>query len=168
MTYADKTFDERINDKMWNHSESRFEGLWTGPYEKYGLGEGSVDMATWKFPPFISHTPDYRAAFTPTSTPFLVEVQGTGTKAKIRTHKFKQKKLEALGKWNAISEVALWLWDDKTDSAILTSYISIRQMIQRGLAEQGTFDGKRPYWAIPVQTVWDNRDTDRLVSKYSD
>ncbi len=166
MTFKDKNFNDRINDQMFYHSENIFEEKWPGPWERYGLGEKSKDMASWKFDPFISHTPDYRAALTATSKPVLVEVQGTGTNAEVRTHKFKKKKLDALGKWNSIHEVTFWLWDDKSESWIWTSWVSIRGMIARGMATEGSFDGKRPYWAIPVTTITDMSDEDRLVTLY--
>lgn len=166
MSFKDKPWDERISDEMFYHSERFFENLWPGPWEHYGLSEKSDTMAVYKMPPFILHTPDYRAALTAESTPVLVEVQGTGTQAEVRTHKFKQKKLDALGKWNSIHETTFWLWDDKTSSYVWTSYASIRLMIAQGKAELGEFDGKRPYWALPVDVVTEFADTDRLFEKY--
>ena len=166
MTFADKTWEERISDPMFYHSERIFEKMWPGPLQHFGLGLASNRMAVWKMPAFMLHTPDYIGGYTEESTPVLIEVQGTGTKAEVRTHKFKHKKLEALGKWNSIHEVTFWLWDDKTETYVWTSYASIRLMVAQGKATEGSFDGKRPYWAIPVDVVTECADTDRLLEKY--
>ena len=167
MTFKDKTWDDRISDPMFYHSETIFEKTWPGPLHHFGLGMGADDMAVWKMPPFLMHTPDYIGAYREDTTPVLIEVQGTGTKAQVRTHKFKQKKLDALGKWNSIHETTFWLWDDKDETYVWTSYASIRLMIAQGKGELGEFDGKRPYWAIPVDTVTEFADTDRLLEKYA-
>lgn len=166
MTFKDKTFDDRKSDEMWHHSEDFFEKLWPGPWARYGLGHEDDDMLSWRYDPFILHTPDYRAAVHDKATPVLVEVQGTGTNAKVRTHKFKQLKLDTLGKWNRHHEVTFWLWDDKEQSSIWTSYVSIRMAIGQGMATKGMFDGKRPYWALPVDTVRKIADTERLMELY--
>lgn len=166
MTFKDKTFNDRINDEMWYHSEKIFEEKWPGLWAHAGLGEDDTAMASWMWSPMVAHMPDYRAALTAHTKPFWVEVQGTGTNASVRSHKFKQKKLDNLGLWNSKDEVTFWLWDDKTETAIWTSYASIRMMIGQGYAEQGLFDGKRPYWAIPVPIVEEHKDTERLRARY--
>lgn len=165
--FHEKSWDERVADtEMFYHSERIFEKTWEGPFERFGLGEDSTNMASYKFPPFISHTPDYRAALTETSTPVLLEVQGTGGKGRVQQHKFKQKKLDALGKWNSIHEVTFWLWSDVDETYVWTSYASIRLMVAQGKAVKGQYDGHRDYWAIPVETVILNSDTERLMEKY--
>ena len=128
-------------------------------------------MATYKLSPFLGHAPDYLAAFDDSSQPFLVEVQGTGMGGAepdgTVTHKFKAKKLEHLGKWNTHDEVVFWLWNHVDQSFVLTSYVSLRGMIAQGHATQGSFDGKRPYWAIPVDVIKNQADTERIHAKYS-
>lgn len=153
------------------YSETRFEENWDGPFSHFGLGEDTESMSTYKLGPFLSHAPDYIAAFATETQPFLVEVQGTGTGGAepdgTVTHKFKTKKLEQLGKWNAHDEVVFWLWNDANHTSVLTSYVSIRGMIAQGHATQGSFDGKRPYWAIPVDVIEKLADTERIHAKYS-
>jgi hypothetical protein len=39
-------------------------------------------------------------------------------------------------------------------------------MIAQGKAKQGLFDGKRPYWSLPFQTIVEHADTARLVDRY--
>lgn len=165
MSFRDKTWEQRINDPMFYHSEKIFERIWPGPFEHFGLGVGANEMAVYKMPPFLLHAPDYIAAQTPESTPVLVEVQGCGKAGK--EHRFKQKKLDALGKWNSIHEVTFWLWSDADETFVWTSYVSIRGMIQQGHATQGLFDGKRPYWSIPVDVIEKLADTERIYAKYS-
>jgi hypothetical protein len=126
-------------------------------------------MATYKMGAFMSHAPDYIAAVTDETTPVLVEVQGTGTggaKDGVVSHKFKAKKLDALGQWNSKCETTFWLWNDADKTSIWTSYVSIRGMIAQGKGTQGLFDGKRPYWALPVETVQEFADTERLMERY--
>ncbi len=165
--FHEKSWDERVADtEMFYHSERIFEKIWPGPFEHFGLGAGSNEMATYKMPPFLMHTPDYIGAYTPESVPVLIEVQGTGGKGRVQQHKFKQKKLGVLGKWNSIHEVTFWLWSDVDETYVWTSYASIRLMIAQGKGTEGQFDGKRPYWAIPVETVILNSDTERLMEKY--
>jgi len=164
VSYHDKNFEGRINDTMWNHSEDLFEQLWDGPWERYGLGEQSRNMASWKYSPFVSHTPDYRAALGAKTQPMLVEVQGSAG----RYHKFKGKKLAALGKWNSIDEVTFWLWNEETKQPTWVSYAQIRLMTHRPGAEytDTLFDGKRPGWRIPCEMVSEMADTDRLNDRY--
>lgn len=166
MTFKDKTYAQRITDPMFYHSEVKFEERWTGPWERYGLGPASDGMASYKYDPFISHTPDYRAAFTEHGRPFLVEVQGTGTAAQVRTHKFKEKKLEELGKWNRLNDVVFWLWDDKTETYTMIRYNQIRLAIMQGKSTQGSFDGKRPYQALTVDWCNEHNEEEGLRSLY--
>jgi penicillin-binding protein-related factor A (putative recombinase) len=95
-----------------------------------------------------------------------MEVQGTGNKHVLPEHKFKEKKLEALAKWNQLSEVVFWLWHEQTATWVMTSYVSIRMMIAQGKGTKEMFDGKRPFWAIPLQTVLDCNDQERLLNIY--
>lgn len=172
-TFSERSWSVRKNgDKsFFYYSEGKFEQHWPGPYSHFGLGEQTEDMSTYMLSPFLSHAPDYIAAFAPDTKPFLVEVQGTGAGGAdadgVVTHKFKIKKLEQLAKWNSTDEVVFWLWNDADQTFCYTSYASIRGMIGRGLATQDSFDGKRPYWAIPVQDIIDNADTERIDSKYA-
>lgn len=169
-TFQDRDWATRKGGDFFYYSENKFMQHWDGQFAHFGLGEHTEHMATWKLSAFISHAPDFLAAFGTETKPFFIEVQGTGMGGADQdgtvTHKFKAKKLDALAKWNSTDEVAFWLWDDSTHTAVLTSYVSIRGMIARGLASQGLFDGKRPYWAIDVQTIIDNNDYARLVDKY--
>lgn len=169
-TFQERDWAVRKDGDFFYYSEDRFEENWDGPFAHFGLGSDTEVMATYKLSKFMSHAPDYLAAFTKESQPFLVEVQGTGLGGAepdgTVTHKFKQGKLDALAKWNSHDEVVFWLWDDSTHTFVVTSYVSIRGMIARGMGTQGLFDGKRPYWSIPVQTIIDNSDYDRIRDKY--
>lgn len=170
VTFSERDWATRKGGDFFYHSELKFEEHWPGIFSHFGLGEDTEGMATWKMTPFMSHAPDYLAALTNESTPVLVEVQGTGkggAEDGVVTAKFKQKKLDALGKWNSTAgEVTFWLWEDFSKTSVWTSYVSIRGMIGQGKASQGLFDGKRPYWSLPFQTIVDNADTDRLMARY--
>lgn len=168
-TFKERDWNTRKNGDFFYYSEGKFEEHWPGPCAHFGLGAQTEGMATWKLSPFLSHAPDYLAALTPESTPVLVEVQGTGMGGADNgtvTHKFKQKKLDALAKWNATGELTFWLWNDADQTWVWTSYVSIRGMIARGMATEGNFDGHRRYWQIPVETIINNADTERLETKY--
>lgn len=169
--FAQRTWEDRKegDPDFFYYSESKFEEHWPGPAAHFGLGAETEGMATWKMGPFMSHAPDYIAALGADTTPLLVEIQGTGTGGAIDgiiSHKFKQKKLDALGKWNSHSEVTFWLWNDADDTHIWTSYVSIRGMIGSGKAIRGEFDGFRTYWAIPVEVIQEHADTERLMERY--
>lgn len=170
VTFSERDWATRKGGDFFYYSEGKFETFWPGPAAHFGLGVETEGMATYKMTPFMSHAPDYIAALTDTSVPVLVEVQGTGAGGSengIVTAKFKQKKLDALGKWNSVAgEVTFWLWEDFTKTFVWTSYVSIRGMIAQGKATQGLFDGKRPYWSLPFQTIVDNADTARLMDRY--
>jgi hypothetical protein len=167
VSYSDRSTKDRLTDQsFWQFSEKKFESIWPGPWEPYGLGQKASDMASWKFDPFISHTPDYRAALNENSTPVLVEVQGTGKGASIPGWKFKEKKLRILGQWNRIHETTFWLWDNETESEVWTSWVSINLIVSRGLAEKVLLDGHRPTWALPCDLVREHADTDRLWDLY--
>jgi hypothetical protein len=170
-TFSERNWQTRKSGDFFYFSEGKFEKFWDGPYAHFGLGEQTENMATWKLSPFLSHTPDYIAALHEDATPVLVEVQGTGlggaTEDGTLVHKFKQKKLEHLGKWNTIQEVTFWLWNDADETWVWTSYASIRLMIAQGKATEGSFDGMRPYWAIPVADIVEAADTARLMDKYA-
>lgn len=172
-TFKDRDWATRKSGDpdFFYYSEQKFEETWAGPYGHFGLGAQTEGMATYKLSPFMSHAPDYIAALYETAQPFLVEVQGTGTGGAepdgTVTHKFKAKKLEQLAKWNTHDEVMFWLWNDATQTWLFTSYVSIRGMIAQGHATQGTFDGKRPYWSIPVDVIEKLADTERIYAKYS-
>lgn len=169
-TFKDRDWNTRKGGDFFYYSEGKFEEHWPGPCAHFGLGAETEGMATYQMSPFMSHAPDYIAALGGDTQPVLVEVQGTGRGGAEQdgtvTHKFKQKKLDALGQWNSKDEVTFWLWDDSTQSFVWTSYVSIRGMIAQGLATEGTFDGFRPYWAIPVDVILEKADTDRLRDKY--
>lgn len=169
-TFSERNWHTRKNGDFFYHSETMFEQHWPGPYARYGLGPQTEHMATWATGKFISHTPDYLASLETASPPFLVEVQGTGNgganETGERTHKFKESKLSALERWNKHLETTFWLWDDADKTYIWTSYASITLMVARGLGTVGTFDGKRPYWAIPVTAIAKHCDTQRLKTKY--
>lgn len=170
-TFSERDWNTRKNgDRAYfYYSETKFEEHWPGPCSHFGLSAETEGMATYKMGAFMSHTPDYIAALTDQSQPILIEVQGTGNGGAQNgtlVHKFKSKKLDALGKWNSISETTFWLWNDADQTSIWTSYVSIRGMIAQGKATQGLFDGKRPYWALPVATILENADTERLMEKY--
>jgi len=171
-TFNQRTWQDRKEGDpgFFYYSENKFEELWPGPASHFGLGMNTEGMATWKLSPFISHAPDYIAALTEESTPVLVEVQGTGRGGNqdgVAVHKFKQKKLQHLSKWNTLQEVTFWLWNDANQSWVWTSYASIRLAVAQGKGTEGSFDGKRPYWAIPVADIEAAADTDRLMDKYS-
>lgn len=168
-TFSERNWDERIGGDFFYHSESKFERFWPGPYQHFGFGPEADKMATWKMGAYMSHAPDYIAALTSQSQPVLVEVQGTGRggdKDGVRSHKFKARKLDALGQWNSKSEVTFWLWDDTAHEFVWTSYVSVRGMIARGFATQGLFDNARPYWALPVDVIKEHADTERLRERY--
>lgn len=147
-SYKDKTFEQRFNDEMWNHSERHFERLWPHPWKRFGLDQSSEVLETWKLSPFIRHAPDY---LTQIKEPFLIEVQGTGKVDP--SHKFKLQKLDQLAKWNREQLTVFWLWDDVAQQGTVISYAKVSELIGRGLASKGSFDGKRPYWALPVDLV---------------
>ena len=157
--FAQRTWDSRKRDDpdYFYYSEAKFESHWRGPFAHFGLGADTEGMATFKMNAFMSHAPDYIAAKSDWGVPVLVEVQGTGRGGAEQgtvTHKFKQKKLDALGKWNSVAgEVTFWLWNDADQTFVWTSYVSVRGMIARGMAHQGVFDGHRPYWSLPVETI---------------
>lgn len=170
-TFKERDWKERKSTGFFYHSETMFEEHWAGPYSHFGLGEDTESMATYKLSPFLGHAPDYIASLYPDTQPFLIEVQGTGVGGAepdgTITHKFKAKKLEQLGKWNIHDEVVFWLWNDATQTWLLTSYVSLRGMMAQGHATQGLFDGKRPYWSIPVDVIEKLADTERIYAKYS-
>jgi hypothetical protein len=169
-TFSERDWNTRKGGDLFYYSEGKFEEHWPGPYAHFGLGAETEGMATYKMGAYMSHAPDYIAALNDESVPVLVEVQGTGKGGAksdgTLVHKFKAKKLDALGKWNSNSEVTFWLWNDADESWIWTSYVSIRGMIATGKATQGLFDGKRPYWALPVEIVEELADTARLMDRY--
>lgn len=168
-TFSQREWNDRIGGDFFRHSELKFENIWPGQWSHFGLGPATEGMATYHMSQFSQKAPDYIASLTDTSIPFFVEVQGTGKGGDIdgvRSHKFKQLKLDMLGKWNSHDEVTLWLWDDQTQTSIWTSYVSVRMMIAQGKAEQGLFDGKRPYWALPVDVIYEHADTERLMARY--
>lgn len=168
-TFSERDWNTRKGGDFFYHSEGQFEKHWPGPYAHFGLGAETEGMATYKMGPFISHAPDYIAALTDESTPVLVEVQGTGTGGAqdgVLTHKFKQKKLDALSKWNSKAEVTFWLWNDADKTFIWTSYASVRMAIATGQATEGEFDGFRTYWSVPVELLTVLADTDRLREQY--
>ena len=168
-TFSERNWDTRKNGDFFYYSEGKFEEHWPGPCAHFGLGAETEGMATYKMGAFMSHAPDYIAALDGDTQPVLVEVQGTGNGGAtegVVSHKFKQKKLDALGKWNSHSEVTFWLWNDADKTWVWTSYVSVRGMIARGMADQGLFDGKRPYWALPVATIQEHADTARLEQLY--
>ena len=156
-TFKERDWATRKGGDFFYYSETKFEEHWPGPCSHFGLGADTETMATYKLSPFLSHAPDYLAAFGPETQPFMVEVQGTGNGGAdpdgTVTHKFKAKKLEQLAKWNTHDEVVFWLWNDANQTSVLTSYVSIRGMIAQGHAAQGSFDGKRPYWSIPADII---------------
>lgn len=167
MSYSERSTKDRLTDQgFWQFSEKRFEENWPGIWENYGLGEKASGYSSYKFSPFISHTPDYRAALTPESVPVLVEVQGTGAGAAIPGWKFKEKKLAELSKWNKIHETTFWLWDNATKTSVWTSFASINLMIMQGNATQHLLDGHRKTWAIDCNVMRDCADTDRLEARY--
>ena len=169
-TFSKRDWSTRKGGDFFYYSEGRFEEFWPGPAAHFGLGAETEGMATYMMGAFMSHAPDYIAAWGADTPPVLVEVQGTGTGGADEdgtvTHKFKQKKLDALGQWNSKSEVTFWLWNDADKTWVWTSYVSIRGMIARGMATQGLFDGKRPYWALPVSVIEEHADTERLLEHY--
>jgi hypothetical protein len=167
VSYSDRSTKDRLTDQgFWQFSEKRFEEHWPGIWEPYGLGEKASSYASYKFAPFISHTPDYRAALTPNSIPVLVEVQGTGSGATIPGWKFKQKKLDNLVKWNKIHPTTVWLWDNATKTFVWTSVMSIKLMVMRGLATEHLLDGHRQTWAIECDVVREHADTAELERKH--
>jgi len=166
MSFKDKPFEERHNDSMFDLSERRFELLWDGPYFKYGLGQEASKLNSFKLGAFISHTPDYVAAFTETSQPLLIEVQGTGGQPPYQ-HRFKKRKLDALGRWDKENPVAFWLWFDPDQTYHLVSYKAIRMATLQGKATEGTFDGFRPYWAIDMETMDAIEDSAALRKQFS-
>jgi hypothetical protein len=169
-TFSERDWATRKGGDFFYHSESMFEAEWPGPASHFGLGEDTEGMATYKMSPFVSHAPDYIAALTETSQPVFVEVQGTGMGGAtegVLSHKFKQKKLDNLQKWNTYDEVTFWLWEDFSKTHIWTSYASVRMMINQGQGvTAGSFDGKRPYWAIELEVMIAKADTERLMEKY--
>lgn len=168
-TFSERDWNTRKGGDFFYYSEGQFEKFWPGPCAHFGLGAETEGMATYRMGAFMSHAPDYIAAVNDESTPVLVEVQGTGKGGAtdgVLTHKFKQKKLDALSGWNSKSEVTFWLWNDADQTYVWTSYVSIRGMIAQGKATQGSFDGKRPYWALPVEAVEQFADTARLLDRY--
>ena len=150
MSFKDKTFKDRFQDQMWHHSEDKFEQRWPYRYERFGLDQDDSSIDTWALDPFIRHTPDYVCQLAPRGTPLLVEVQGTG---KDQLHKFKRQKLDMLGKWNRIQDTWFWLWDDRAGLGTMISVPTVQLLIAQGKASEGSFDGKRPYWALPVDIV---------------
>lgn len=169
-TFSERDWATRKGGDFFDHSEQIFEEKWTGPYARFGLGPQTEDMATWKLSAKLSHTPDYLAALHQETQPMLVEVQGTGMGGAsngVLSHKFKHKKLDALQKWNTDDEVTFWLWNDADQTFVWTSYASVRMMINQGNGVHlGSFDGKRPYWAIDVEVIQAKADTARLLEKY--
>lgn len=169
-TFSERDWATRKNGDFFDHSEQQFEKFWYGPYARFGLGPQTEGMATYKLSAKLSHTPDYIAAITDTSQPMLVEVQGTGqggAKDGVLSHKFKQKKMDSLQRWNKDDEVTFWLWNDQNKSWIWTSYASVRMMINQGEGVTlGFFDGKRPYWAIDIGVMTAKSDQARLMEKY--
>jgi hypothetical protein len=167
VSYSERSTKDRLTDQgFWQFSEKKFEEHWPGPWENYGLGEKASTYASYKFSPLISHTPDYRAALTPTSIPILVEVQGTGKGAVIPGWKFKAKKMEQLLKWNRIHETTFWLWDNATETYVWTSVLSIQLLIMQGRATEHLLDGHRLTYAIECDIVRDHADTHRLEEAY--
>lgn len=169
-TFSERDWATRKGGDFFDHSEQIFEKLWTGPYARFGLGPQTEGLATYKLSAKMCHTPDYLAALGAETRPVFVEVQGTGqggAKDGVLSHKFKQRKMNALQQWNKDDEVTFWLWDDHNKEFIWTSYASVRMMIQQGQGVTlGFFDAKRPYWAIEVDVMIQKADTERLLEKY--
>lgn len=162
ISYKDKTFQDRYKDEFWQHSERKFEALWPHRWQRFGLNKDDGQVDLWKLDPFIRFTPDYVTQING-GEPFLVEVQGTG---KDRLHKFKFDKLENIGKWNKVQPTVYWLWDDTLARWDVISYPALRLLITRGLATQDQFDGHRPYWAVPVETIQEHSDYKAVLEKY--
>lgn len=104
----------QFNEQSWNHryskmgdeAENVFEQVATSMmwgWTRYGLNR--PEMRLENVPRMICYTPDYLTEFG------FVEVQGVGQD---QTIKIKIDKLEALRKWDSISDtyqVSLFLWD---------------------------------------------------------
>jgi hypothetical protein len=165
--FHDKDYAGRSGDSMFDLSERRFEVLWEGPFFKYGLGESAAQLNSFKLGAFISHTPDYVAAFNATGQPMLVEIQGTGGHDLPYVHKFKKRKLDALGEWDRKNPVVFWLWNEQTMHAILISYKAVRMAIMQGKATEGTFDGFRPYWGLDEPLLESIEDSNELQKRFS-
>lgn len=170
VTFSERDWATRKGGDFFDHSEQIFEKLWSGPFARFGLGPQTEGMATYKLSAKLSHTPDYLAALGAETQPVFVEVQGTGAGGASNgtlSHKFKQRKLNALQQWNRDDEVTFWLWNDQNKEFIWTSYASVRMMLAQGQGvTYGSFDGKRPYSAIEVEVMQAKADTDRLMAKY--
>lgn len=153
MSFKDKQFKDRFSDTMWNHSERVFEDVWAHPWERFGLGESDDQskIDTWHLTSFIRHRPDYITQVG--RTLYLMEVQGTST-----SQKFKQSKLDACSRWNKEHQVFYWCWDDKNKEEAVISHNKVQLLIAQGLAEKGLFDGKRPYWALPIDVIKEQAD----------
>jgi hypothetical protein len=164
MSFKDKTFDQRFQDPMWNHSERAFENVWGAYRHRFGLDQMTDNpIDSWKLDPFIRHMPDYICQVVARGEPFFVEVQGTG---KDRLHKFKQGKLAELKLWNQTHDVWFWLWDDTLGIGTMISLNQINLLIAKGEATRGTFDGKRPYWAIHVDKIVKHSDWLDRIARY--
>lgn len=158
MSFKDKTFQQRFNDVMWNHSERAFVEAFDGKLYRFGLDQMTDESPIdgWALPPFVRYMPDYIGQLIDRGKPFLIEVQGTG---KDRLHKFKLDKLDNMGKWQTHMDVWYWLWDDTLKIGTMISYHQLKLIIAQGKATRDSFDGgKRPYWAIPVNTILEMSD----------
>jgi hypothetical protein len=169
VSFKDKNFRQRYNDPMWHHSEDKFE-TWANRegwlWDRFGLDQDQARTSTWAYSLFIRHTPDYVCQLHPRGTPFLVEVQGTGTKNP--SHKFKLDKIEQLKKWNSHQDVWLWLWNDRAKRNTIISLNKLQLLIAQGKATRGAFDdGKRPYWELPVAVVETATDWRERKERYN-
>jgi len=147
----------RYRDKDWS---ARFaslgdeaEGVFLdvrplGPAQRLGWKRPQVTMRL--MPPALKHLPDYY-----TASGFLVEVMGMGSDGVM---KLKLSKWEALKFWNALSPVALFLWNSGVQQWRLIPWQSLRTLVRRARSagvQAFENDGNEYY---PIQWAWITAD----------
>ena len=140
MTFADRPFNERIQ-MMGDLAERKFEEVSKVNYIRYGLNRPPLNMAS--LPLSIRHTPDYLTSNN------LVEVQGLG---KDQMLKMKIEKMRALGSWNRMHKVQLFVYDSTNDRHALIEYSDLQKLCRKATVE--SFPEGKQYYAIPAALVW--------------
>lgn len=140
MSFSDQPFHRRIQT-MGDIAERKFEDVSEVNFVRYGLNRPPLNMAS--LPPEIRHTPDYLTSKN------LVEVQGLG---KDQMLKMKLDKMKALGSWNKMHAVQLFVYDSTNDRHALIEHNDLQKLCRKATIE--SFPEGKQYYAIPAALVW--------------
>ena len=151
MTFHEQPFSSRYG-QMGDAAERAFtdwcdeQGL---PYVRYGLSRPPISMKL--LPARIRHTPDF------VQSRRFVECQGCGRDGVV---KLKVEKWGALHHWDGIRTamfdgVWLFIWDSHKKRSCILPLVGFDEMLNEQLAELRYFHESKPYWAFPVDAVFE-------------